>query len=72
MKAAFRIAKMMKVRHLMFAAQVSECPVDLSLQVLLPNEMGANFTTAKTAIQFHADAIDCIFDRILVVANSDG
>ena len=58
MKAAFRIAKMMKVCHLMFAAQISEGSVNQILQVDLPNEIGVNFTTVKTAIQFHADAID--------------
>jgi len=34
--------------------------------------MGANFTTAKTAIQFHAVEMADILDLILGVANSDG
>lgn len=34
--------------------------------------MGVIFTTVKTNIQFHPDAIACIFVRVLVVLISEG
>jgi hypothetical protein len=47
-----------------FVIQVQEDGGDL------PNAVGVIFTTAKTAIQFHPDAIACIFVRTVVLISA--
>lgn len=46
--------------------------ISIKLKEDSPKDIDANFTTAKTAIQFHAEAMADICDRIRRVASSDG